>query len=83
MDPATKPCPFCAETVLAAAVKCKHCGSMLDKIPGAEGATRREQPAAVYLANPNRKVNAQLGIYIGGGIVVALFLLIFLSQFFG
>jgi hypothetical protein len=25
----TKACPFCAETVLAAAIKCKHCGSDL------------------------------------------------------
>ncbi len=25
----TKKCPFCAEDVLAAAVKCKHCGSEL------------------------------------------------------
>ncbi|TAA18735.1 superinfection immunity protein [Pseudoxanthomonas winnipegensis] len=25
----TKTCPFCAEEVLAAAVKCKHCGSAL------------------------------------------------------
>lgn len=27
--PNTKQCPYCAETVLAAAVKCKHCGSEL------------------------------------------------------
>lgn len=25
----TKACPFCAETILLAAVKCKHCGSTL------------------------------------------------------
>ena len=28
----TKPCPLCGEEILAVAVKCKHCGSMLDEI---------------------------------------------------
>ena len=27
----TKPCPFCAETILVAASKCKHCGEYLKK----------------------------------------------------
>lgn len=30
-DPKTKNCPFCAEPVLFAAIKCKHCGSELNK----------------------------------------------------
>lgn len=28
----TKPCPFCAEMILAAAKKCKHCGEFLDPV---------------------------------------------------
>lgn len=29
MDDTTKPCPFCAEPIAKAAVKCKHCGEFL------------------------------------------------------
>ncbi len=38
--PQTKECPYCAETILAKAVKCKHCGEMLIQ----QADTEPEQP---------------------------------------
>ncbi len=38
----TKSCPFCAEDVLEEAIKCKHCGSMLD----GSAAQQNEAPVA-------------------------------------
>ncbi len=39
---ATKPCPFCAEPIAAAARKCKHCGERLDEpVPLAAPAARK------------------------------------------
>jgi hypothetical protein len=31
-DDTTKPCPYCAEPIAKAAVKCKHCGEFLTKV---------------------------------------------------
>ncbi len=41
----TKSCPFCAEAIAAAAIKCKHCGSFLD---GRTSGGRTSDGVAVY-----------------------------------
>lgn len=44
MNDATKPCPYCGEQILAVAVKCKHCGSMLRDAPSGDvGAAVKKQ----------------------------------------
>lgn len=43
----TKRCPFCAEEVLAAAIKCKHCGSLLDEALAAVKSSGRKKSSLV------------------------------------
>lgn len=46
-----KPCPFCAEPVQAAAIKCKHCGSDLrpQDLPSAVAYSRRPGVTGIIL----------------------------------
>lgn len=47
MEPETKPCPFCGETIRAEAVKCRFCGEILD-----DAAYQRARQAELGLPDP-------------------------------
>ncbi|WP_267399023.1 hypothetical protein [Pseudomonas sp. GM_Psu_2] len=65
MEADEKICPFCAETVKAAAVKCKHCGSDLT-----EGAAAKSP----LLDPPKKKGSGCLWIVIVVALAVIAFL---------
>lgn len=52
----TKECPFCAETILVKAKKCKHCGEFLDGTTNPTGAPDQQESAVEtteYKAHPS------------------------------
>lgn len=74
-QPQTRRCPFCAEEILAAAKKCKHCGEFLD---GRSRAARAApaQPVPVYVRSGGDG-GCGLTIIIALGIVLGVLLLAF------
>ena len=65
---ATNRCPFCAEEILAKAVKCKHCGSMLD------GSTPR------VTRDPQKKSRTAERVLIFTGLTVVFAIFVFVAS---
>ena len=62
----TKQCPFCAETILAAALKCRHCGEFLNTERAKahyESAAVGPQPDEVFIHRSADIVGNDGGIY--------------------
>ena len=53
MSEKTKRCPFCGEEIMEVAIKCKHCGSMLD-------GTGQEQKVSVSGLDPTAELHTPI-----------------------
>lgn len=71
-------CPFCSEQIKAAAIKCKHCGSMLDGSTGRATNRRSNVPVDYEGEDVPRKKQE-----ISTGVLVASYILAFLIPLIG
>lgn len=59
-------CPFCAEEIRAAAIKCKHCGTMLDGAPAPPAPLSPTGNARAPIGSPRAPVDAQPEVFFEG-----------------
>ena len=64
-----KECPLCAELIKREAIKCKHCGSMLNQ-PSQSGSPPHQSPTPHTVAGDTQAVGTALGV---GALCVAGF----------
>ena len=77
-EPSSRSCPYCGESILAVAIKCKHCGEMLDN-----EAPKSQSPSKIDFFATSNKSNAASSSALGGCLVLILMFggcLVFISS---